>query len=423
MNKHLFSKLSIGVAAVICAVNLTAVTAHADGFTPTWPPSGLDKIISGYRPQSVALSTKQPRSLKVLPDGATGATMGTIKTGTGPTTVNHAILLEMANGSLGRLCLDCNGDGTITPDEIFNWTITSAEAPSGKMITNYLCRATIQVTTDGKLGELEFYLASNDKSFSNGSGPKLIFYHNCYGVTGTINLDGQTVPAALEDSGGFGEFSLTNGAFDAPLGWVGVTNRSKRGEMFSVNRPVEVNGKWWIITNLTAAGNFEFAPTTKPVPKVVKHVGPDLSPGKKAPVFTAKTLDGKTVNFPADYKGKVVLLDFWATWCGPCMGEVPNVVNNYAKYHSQGFEILGVTLDKEDATAQINKVMTKKDMTWPQIYDGKYWQAAIAKLYGINAIPHALLVDGDTGVILADKDIRGDQLSPAIEKALAAKKK
>jgi len=145
--------------------------------------------------------------------------------------------------------------------------------------------------------------------------------------------------------------------------------------------------------------------------------------GQKAPAFTAKTTDGTPVVFPQAYKGKVVLLDFWATWCPPCRAEVPKVVAAYQRFHDQGFEVLGVSLDRRGQGPQLLAFAKESNMTWPQIYDGGYWQAALAERYGIRSIPRPILVDGDTGIILAEgSNVRGTRLAPAIEKALAAKK-
>jgi peroxiredoxin len=150
----------------------------------------------------------------------------------------------------------------------------------------------------------------------------------------------------------------------------------------------------------------------------------NYSVGQKAPTFQATTTDGKTVKFPEAYKGKVVLVDFWATWCGPCRVEMPNVVSAYKKYHAQGFDVLGISLDRENSGDKLAKFAKDNDMPWPQVYDGKYWKAAVAEQYGIHSIPRPILVDGDTGVVLAEgPDARGEKLNAAIEKALAAKKK
>ncbi len=147
-----------------------------------------------------------------------------------------------------------------------------------------------------------------------------------------------------------------------------------------------------------------------------------VSVGEKAFAFHATTLDGKTINFPDDYKGKVVLLDFWATWCGPCRAELPKVVSAYNQYHDKGFEIVSVSLDRPGQGPALLQFVKDNNMTWPQIYDGHYWKAAIAVQYGVHAIPCPVLVDGDTGkIIAADTGALGHNLTHALETALSQK--
>lgn len=125
-------------------------------------------------------------------------------------------------------------------------------------------------------------------------------------------------------------------------------------------------------------------------------------------------LDGKAVDL-TKMRGKVVLVDFWATWCGPCRAEVPNVVAAYKKYQEKGFEVVGVSLD-EDKEAML--AYTKEQgMTWPQHFDGKGWQNEVSSRYGIQSIPAMWLVD-KKGMIRST-EARGEQLTALIEKLLA----
>jgi thiol-disulfide isomerase/thioredoxin len=149
-----------------------------------------------------------------------------------------------------------------------------------------------------------------------------------------------------------------------------------------------------------------------------------VSAGQKALAFRATTLDGKTINFPGDYKGKVVLLDFWATWCPPCRAEMPKVVAAYNEYHDKGFEVLSVSLDRPKHGPELLQFVKDNSMTWPQVYDGQYWKAAVAMQYGVKAIPCPVLVDGDTGIIIAaDTGALGTRLTKALRTRLAAKAK
>jgi len=135
-----------------------------------------------------------------------------------------------------------------------------------------------------------------------------------------------------------------------------------------------------------------------------------LSPGRKPPAFTVNDLDGKPQS-PDRFQGQVLLIDFWATWCGPCRGELPNVKAVYDKFHDKGFSILGVSLDEDKDALQ--KFVKDQNMVWPQLFDGKGWKNEIAQLYGVNAIPRTLLLDRQ-GVI-RHVNLRG----PALEKAVA----
>lgn len=130
--------------------------------------------------------------------------------------------------------------------------------------------------------------------------------------------------------------------------------------------------------------------------------------GTKFIDFEMKTPEGKAVKL-SDYagKGKVVLVDFWASWCGPCRREMPNLVEAYAKYKGKNFEIVGVSLD-QDAEAWKESIKSLK-MTWPQMSDLKLWQNEGAQLYAVNSIPHTVLIDGE-GTIIA-RGLHGDGLA------------
>jgi thiol-disulfide isomerase/thioredoxin len=101
-------------------------------------------------------------------------------------------------------------------------------------------------------------------------------------------------------------------------------------------------------------------------------------------------IDGNEVNLKS-YAGKVVLLDFWATWCGPCVAALPELKETYAKYHPKGFEVLGISLDKERETLQ--KFLKDEKMTWPQHFDGAGWENRHVKDYEIEGIPTMWLID------------------------------
>jgi thiol-disulfide isomerase/thioredoxin len=138
-----------------------------------------------------------------------------------------------------------------------------------------------------------------------------------------------------------------------------------------------------------------------------------LTVGAKFPDFNEQDVAGKPLSL-ASYKGKVVLVDFWATWCGPCRAELPTVIATYKKYHDRGFEIIGVSLDQDQA--KLTGFTESMNMTWPQFFDGQGWQNKLAVKYGIESIPVTYLLDGNGKII--GRDLRGDELTQAVARAL-----
>ena len=146
---------------------------------------------------------------------------------------------------------------------------------------------------------------------------------------------------------------------------------------------------------------------TKTVPKPSVAVGDPIEMK-----FTA--VDGREVDL-AKLRGKVVLIDFWATWCGPCMAEVPQVVAAYEKLHGRGFEIVGISFDQDKAA--VERVTKEKKMAWSQYFDGKGWQNTYGVKYGIQGIPTMWLIDQQGKI--ASTNARHD-LAGQVEKLLGA---
>ncbi len=130
--------------------------------------------------------------------------------------------------------------------------------------------------------------------------------------------------------------------------------------------------------------------------------------------FTA--MDGREVDM-AQLRGKVVLLDFWASWCQPCIEELPNVKHVFAAYHEQGFEVIGVSLDKAAAQGAFARKVEEHDLPWPQCFNGLGWHDPLASKFGVTAIPATFLFDQSGRLVRSD--VRGEELEAAVAELLA----
>lgn len=159
----------------------------------------------------------------------------------------------------------------------------------------------------------------------------------------------------------------------------------------------------------------ENAKQTEPAKMVEERIAKlaAVAVGKVAPDFTLNTPEGKPLSMHS-IKGKVKVIDFWASWCGPCRGENPNVVAMYKQYHKKGLEILSVSLDN-NKEAWLKAIKDDK-LTWNHVSDLKGWDCEAAKLYAVNGIPHLVVLDANN--VIVAKDLRGDALKAKVAELL-----
>jgi thiol-disulfide isomerase/thioredoxin len=407
----------------VVTFSLYAVAAFGrDDVKLDWQASDISKSVGYYRPLRIELSSVKPDGVKTPPKNLSAPLYGKVQLGPaeGPTT--FYLILDEPDGKPSRLFVDANADGEFADDPPAEWKPRTDKAPDGTQLTMYEGGADFEVPYGAEKLKAHLSMYRFDKhdlrraAFTNN-----LFYYRDYGRKGDLSLGGQTYHALLLDDSASGDFRPVKDAKSSTVLMLDLNNDGQftmRGESFDVTKPFNIGGTTYEITNMSAAGVFQIVKSSQTVDETKPR--PNLVAGGKALAFDATTTDNDKIHFPDKYKGKVVLVDFWATWCPPCRAEVPHLAAAYEKYHDKGFEVLGVSLDQANSADKLAQFTKENHMPWPEIYDGKYWSSAVAQLYFIESIPHPFLVDGNTGLIVAEGEaLRGDSLTGTIEKALA----
>ena len=377
-------------AALPAAAQAPVYTAEL-AISPTmYDFEGTRKFSRMYFPSVVGLSTQKPESVTAEPDYAGQPMYATITLGN-DASAQRVIVVDGGDTSDARFYADLNGNGDLTDDGDGSWDNTS-KSDAG---LQYQTTAVFQVG-----------YADSDKTTPYGvnfyfrEGGDGINYYRAAARTGSINIDGTDYAIVLTDEDAnavFSEAFPEDGSW--PEGGLGKPNfLVLGGSMADARGTFQLKGMNWKATISDDGSKISLSPTFK----VIEAPQPPNNPaaqgllpaGSDAPDFTAKTPGGDILQL-SDYEGKVVLIDFWATWCGPCIKAMPHVQEVYDAYHEKGVEFVSLCVfDNErafDNWMKANGDKYKFDFAYDTAGRG---EASIArKMYGIRAIPTMFVID------------------------------
>lgn len=384
---------------------------------------GYDEAANYYMPSRSPVQTEPVETLVREPDYQGTPLYGSYTIGEGEDNT-FSYVLDHQEGTASLFYLDLNNNEDLTDDGDGGWDQVS-EATN--RITTTLM---VPFERGGELPmQFFFYFFNTRDPMDLG-----VLYTRSNSRIGEIRLSGTTYRIAIVENNNDGIFDMRDAEADTILpGIIGFTiDLNGDGEMLSSSGSPEnyrlgeafsVGGKSYEIADVSPRGEWiEFRLADEEV-----EARPYIEVGFAAPAFAQEDCRGNMIEleeYVKDYK--VLLLDFWATWCGPCIEELPNVLAVFEEYKDQGFGVLGISLDLapdpenpaefQKSAEQVRAFMDEMEMDWPTTYDGLYWNNAVSRIYRVSGIPATFLLDSEGKIRY--KNVRGEALGEAVKAML-----
>ncbi len=389
--------------------------------------NGVSATIETISAQRVEWSLKKPAALKVMPKGLVSPLFGILKLGVKEKLSEFLIVLDAPRGKPSRLFIDVNRNGDLADDPKPLWNHQQYDAGEGAKCWISTGFVFLPVSYGKKTVSLKLKLSRYDTTEPERMAQFLPLICTAdYATEGDLKFGDKTVHAVLTDARSYGDFRGTGVPGNSGVYlWLDRNSNGKmdaRGENYDSSLPFNIGGVTYELRNMSPDGtSFDLALSARTVPEIAPP--PDLSINMPALHFSKIAVDGRTVSFPQDYKGKKVLLYFWATWCGDCQREMPGVVSAYKKFRNQGLEILGVTVQHPNDSEEVAGFIKSHEIDWTNIFEGEMWSGELAQLYYVMHTPTPFLVDGDSGKIIASGlELLGDRLEETVKKKLTIMK-
>jgi peroxiredoxin len=390
-------------------------------------PRIMPKVIV-VRARLQPLVRQYPDALQKIPADLKSPVFCALTLGPREATREIVIAVDETLDQPPRILVDANGDGDLTNDPSLTPALSRFVSADGTLRQEYTVDPSIEIAHQNRKTMLSLNIRWLDRADPRRQGGVTpILYYPTYFTSGSMTLDGKTYRIALSDTLATGDFRGAQTGVNSGVALLVDVNGNEafdgRGEGFDIRHPFNIRGTTYEIHNMDSTGlSFEVVKSEQRVAEITPP--PDLRVGKPILPFVAKSLEGKTVRFPEQYRGKLVLLCFWGSWCGDCQAEVPYIAEAYAKFRAKGLEALGVSVDYPNFADGLKAFIKKNRIGFEHIYEGKVWQASLAVQYGITSIPTLYLVDGSTGKIVVTwgDELLGSRLSKTIAGALERRK-